>query len=634
MSVIDETTDFYKMPPNSWSLDDKELKYYDWETAIVWSILRGETDSKYWTLSEFVKNYKPKSKKEEAIVKVAKSKLKSDNTEFTIEEPKSFPTLDIAQKRILDVFSRWEKLLLDFTHMENLLYGFLALVYSLLRVFDNVEAVIIPEACINKYSKNEREYLRVLCKLAYLNYKYARYLAEYDEADALVEKEYNAMLQNAFELVPTGDIVNSLLAIQAVSEFFKNPNESTSKRIYEIQEKLNGRNVVKNILTLNHHGEMEMGNISWGWQYLPRVQISYETDFDMIEALRPKNCKKPSDCLGEINMLFKTPAMIGVKTSEGNTLYWLISLLGESFEKKHEVETINEALNKHIKLNQELVRNLSHSSANYLNSDRLAQTGIGLHEADENNPTLEKLHMEGLSLILQSEQEMFLSRQLNSLVWRCSADIDSLTQQIRGGVLKNNGCSIITPVEFALKIVLSRILFRDEDNRSLFVRKKLNKSEAQWNLLKSSFMTDVLTERENSEGEVMSWWKNNLGEICFSMSPIWEKLILAKDKAFCDLITEIITEQVLNALSHGDITQAISFEFGQADEFKGRPRWGYISCKNAIGDRYSGGRGVGISTLNETMLLLNSNKKGIENHYDNQFESKVWILASLLKPLK
>ena len=79
MSVIDETTDFYKMPPNSWSLDDKELKYYDWETAIVWSILRGETDSKYWTLSEFVKNYKPKSKKEEAIVKVAKSKLKSDN---------------------------------------------------------------------------------------------------------------------------------------------------------------------------------------------------------------------------------------------------------------------------------------------------------------------------------------------------------------------------------------------------------------------------------------------------------------------------------------------------------------------------------------------------------------------------
>ena len=621
------------MPPNSWCFDDQELKYYDWETAIVWSVLRGETDSEYWVLSDFVKNYKPKSKKEESIIKLAKSKLKSYNTEFTIEEPKSFPTLDIAQKRILDVFSRWEKISWDFTHMENLLYGFLALIYSLLRVFDNVEAVTIPEACINKYSKNEQEYLTILCEMAYLNYKYARYLAEYDEPDVLVEKEYNAMLQSAFELVPAGDIVNSLLAIQAVSNFFENPNEFTSRKIHEIQENLNGRNVVKNILTLNHHGEMETGDISWGWQYLPRVQISYETDFDMIEAIRPKNCKEPSDCLGEINMLFKTPAMIGVKTSEGNTLYWLISLLGESFEQKREVETINEALNKHIKLNQELVRNLSHSSANYLNSSKLARIGIELHKAENDNPTLDKLHIEGLSLLLQSEQELFLSRQLNSLVWRCSADIDSLTQQIRGGLSKEQGEKIISPIEFAIKIVVVRILFRDDDNRAEYIREKLKKTDQEITKMQSSFMLDILAGCE-SDGKVIDWWKKNICEISLEISDVWKKLLIVRDKSFYDLIIEIVTEQILNVLSHGKLTQPIKLEFGQADEFKGRPRWTYVLCQNTKGERYLGGRGVGVSTLNEMILLLNSNKKGIEiTDNGDIYESKVWILASLTRAL-
>lgn len=634
MCVNDEISDFYKLPPNSWGADEEDLKYYSGEMAIIWSIFRGETDSKYWMLSDFVNNIKAKNKKEEDTIELAKNLLKNYHTEFTIEEPRNFQTLDIAQRRISDVFSRWENILLDFTHTENLLYGFLVLSYSLLRIFDNVKPILIPEKCTERYSKEEQEYLAIICKMAYLNYKYARHLAEYDERDAHTEQNYNDMLNRAYELVPTGDIVNSLFAIQAIDAFFKEPNETTSKKINEIQKKLKGRNVIKNVLTLNRHGEIELGNISWGWEYLPRVQISYETDFEEIEALRPKNCREPSDCLGEINMLFNTPAMIGVKTSEGNTLYWLISLLGDSFEQKREVETINEALNKHIKLNQELVRNLSHSSVNYLNSDRLAQTGIGLHEADENNPTLEKLHMEGLSLILQSEQEMFLSRQLNSLVWRCSANVEVLEQQIRGSILKDNGCSIMTPLEFALKTVMSRVLFREEDFRSTFIRNKLNMSETQWSLLKSSFMTDILIERENVEGLVLSWWENNLGVINVSVSSIWEKLRLAKEKAFCDLITEIVTEQILNALSHGDITQPITFEFGQAEEFKGRPRWTYVLCKNTKGERYLGGRGVGVSTLNETMLLLNSNKKGIEiTDTNDTYETKVWILASLTRAL-
>ena len=297
------------------------------------------------------------------------------------------------------------------------------------------------------------------------------------------------------------------------------------------------------------------------------------------------------------------------------------------------LQEANYNLKRHIQLNQELVRNLSHSSANYLNSDKLAQTGIELHKAENGNPTIEKLHIDGLSLLLQSEQEMYLSRQLKSLVWRCSADIDTLTQQIRGGLSKKTGSGIIAPIEFALKIVMARILFRDDDRRADFIRGKLNKSEDEMTRIKSTFMLDILAN-ETETGNVIEWWTQNICKMSLSISTAWKKLLIIDDKSFYDLITEIVTEQILNAMSHGNVHETIDLEFGQADEFKGRPRWTYILCKNKKGDSYAGGRGVGISTLNETILLLNSNKRGIEiDDAKEIYESKVWLLASLTKPL-
>ena len=97
---------------------------------------------------------------------------------------------------------------------------------------------------------------------------------------------------------------------------------------------------------------------------------------------------------------------------------------------------------------------------------------------------------------------------------------------------------------------------------------------------------------------------------------------------------EIITEQVFNALSHGDVKQPIAIEFGQAEERRGRPSWVYILCKNAKGKEFPSGRGVGISTLNKTILLLNSNKRGLETSIqEEEFSSKAWLLPSFLRAL-
>lgn len=283
-------------------------------------------------------------------------------------------------------------------------------------------------------------------------------------------------------------------------------------------------------------------------------------------------------------------------------------------------------LKRHTDLNQELIKNLSHSSANYLNSDKLAQTGIELQKAETGNPTIDKLHLEGLSLILQSEQELYLSRQLNSLVFRCSVNAKELEEQMLKGLSKDEGVGVIMPVEFAIKTVLARVLFRDGDRRSEFIQLKMNKTEEEWTKIKSSFMLDILANDESVEGMVVKWWESYITGISISVSKIWQGIKVIKNQSFYDLITEITTEQILNALSHGKIEDGINIEFGQEG------RWVYISCKNTIGEKYAGGRGIGISALRETMLLLNSNKRGIDvNDTGRIFESKVWLVSGLLR---
>lgn len=309
-------------------------------------------------------------------------------------------------------------------------------------------------------------------------------------------------------------------------------------------------------------------------------------------------------------------------------------LLKETKRQNEKLNAMNEDLKRHMALNQELVRSLSHSSANYLNSDKLVQTGVSLQKADGVNPTLENLHLEGLALLLQAEQEMYLSRQLNSLVWRCSGDVATLREQIRGGVSKEEGISVLEPIEFALKTVLARVLFREGVPRSEFIKEKLQKTEEEWIFIKSSFMLDVLAKESSKNNTVVEWWNQHIGQLSITFSKQWEKLLLIKDKPLYDLIMEITTEQILNALSHGDVRKPILIELGQAEERRGRPSWVYILCKNATGKEFSSGRGVGISTLNETILLLNSNKRGMETKVEeDEFYATAWLLPSFLRAL-
>ena len=303
-------------------------------------------------------------------------------------------------------------------------------------------------------------------------------------------------------------------------------------------------------------------------------------------------------------------------------------------EANEELKLTNESLNKHIKLNEELVRSLSHSSANYLNSDKLAQTGFELHTASEGSPTLDRLHIDGLLLLLQSEHETYLRRRMDSLVIRCSANGEELKRNIREGLSKDSGVGIIIPLEYSIKTIISRIVTREDDIRSNAIKRKFAKTEEEWDMLRDSFITSILANNNS----VLQWCNENLCHVAYNISDIWQAIKVIEDRTFFDLMVEIITEQFLNALSHGAVNEPVNFEFGQSDEIKRKgkfiPTWCFVKCDNKIGDQYKGGKQTGIKTLNSTLMLINGNKRGIENYTENDsFVTKAWLEADLMRPL-
>lgn len=299
-----------------------------------------------------------------------------------------------------------------------------------------------------------------------------------------------------------------------------------------------------------------------------------------------------------------------------------------------ELQRLNTSLNKHIKLNEELVRSLSHSSANYLNSERLAQTGIELHTASVGKPTVDELHFDGLLLLLQSEHETYLRRRLDSLVVRCQANGEALKRNIREGLSLDSEGTIMKPFEYAIKTIISRLVTRDDDIRSSAIKAKFTKTQADWRTLRDSFISDVLAGSQSA----IQWCNENLCQIKYTMSERWENLRLIEDRPFFDLIVEIITELFFNALSHGEVNRPILLEFGQREEIERLghlfPTWCFIKCENDVGDRYKGGKQTGLETLDATLRLISGNKRGIERYNeDGRFITKAWLEAGLLRAL-
>lgn len=307
-------------------------------------------------------------------------------------------------------------------------------------------------------------------------------------------------------------------------------------------------------------------------------------------------------------------------------------------EQNRALQEANDNLKKQMKMNHDLVRNIAHSATNYLNSERLESTGVTLHKAEHGDPSLEELHADGLLLMLQSEQEKYLTRQLKDAVRKYQSEMSdderkvketSLEDSIRRSISKTEGLDIKRVLEFSIKTVIARILFRNVDNKAKYIREKLSKNDIEWTNITSMFMTDVLPE--NTDEAALEWWNKNWSILDMKISDIWKKIKFQKDGAFYDLISEIVIELLVNALAHGNLHCGIKLEFGQVNNEKNRPLWAYIELSNEIGEACPVKSGVGLSSLYSDVLLLNRGERAIEHGIaGTTYRTKVWLDKKLL----
>lgn len=303
-----------------------------------------------------------------------------------------------------------------------------------------------------------------------------------------------------------------------------------------------------------------------------------------------------------------------------------------------ELDEKNEDLKKMFELNKELLRNLSHSSGNYLNYGRLKDTGLELKEAGPDNPSLEQLHYDGQLLLLQADYEKYMKSRLDSLVVRFTADDQAIRDQIRAGLLSERQASTVSiryPLDEALKTIIFRILTAKDDRRVDTIKNRFEKSKEDWERLLDSFISQIL--RDN--GSAIVWCNANLCKVEYTVVKTWLELNIIKDMPFSDLIIEILSELLLNAFSHGEITEGIQLTFGESDFVEGvwgpMPEWAYIEMRNKTGKSFDGGSGIGLKTLDATVRLLNGSKKDekpgvFKEETDGECVVTAWIDTGLL----
>lgn len=298
-------------------------------------------------------------------------------------------------------------------------------------------------------------------------------------------------------------------------------------------------------------------------------------------------------------------------------------------ETNRELKKIRRKLQKQVTINEKLVSRLTHSASNYLSPIALAKTGQALQKAKDGNPDTEHIQKYGLDIMLQSEKESFISRQISSLVVRCANDTKTISQLIRKGLSGPETVCIADVTAYTMKLLASRIILND-DQRSRFIRKKLfGSDETLLRNAQESFMLEIAPVERTGQN-MTDWWKNHIGNLEVSYSPFWNSLQIVWEHMFFDLVSEILTEQLLNALSHGDTAKPFRLTFGETTEEP--DNWVFISLENAIGKPYSSGTKVGIETLHHAIFALNHEMRGVDTEKkDGIYTMKTWISAKLLK---
>lgn len=240
----------------------------------------------------------------------------------------------------------------------------------------------------------------------------------------------------------------------------------------------------------------------------------------------------------------------------------------------------------------------------------------------------------GKLLVLANNVEL-VRRQLEKLKIRSCRDSETMRRELRESIVWENGDSIHDILAQSIEIILFRIFYEDTA-RIHYIRNKLIKLGLNLDSLVTSFESEIVHE-EIETSAITQWFIKNMISISPEISEDWEMLQFQKDGSCQDLIVEILTELLINFLSHGNVQRenscSLIFSTDGETEF-GSPAYLTIKMENSISEEggYSGGK-TGLDSLKELLDLINTtpekkNHPSLQvNADEHHFSITTWIDA-------
>lgn len=274
-------------------------------------------------------------------------------------------------------------------------------------------------------------------------------------------------------------------------------------------------------------------------------------------------------------------------------------------QKRRELAKKNERLKKTLEINNNLVSEISHSSANLLAPKMLEGTGKVLYFATEASPTLSVIHEKGFDLFAHASREQYLVRRLNDLSVRSVSGRDGYFRIMLESVTDNtddaSACMIETVVDDALSLILKSLLFDSGENRSDKIRNKLHWDDSRVTDLRADYINELVFT-QNQTTSVLEWFSNNIMPVRLSVDEEWHILAFFKQKAMYNLLLSVLFELLYNAVTYSD--GEIALELGimvDRNEIRGRT----IICENRYSNNVTVGTRRGLESMNNILIELN-----------------------------
>lgn len=463
-----------------------------------------------------------------------------------------FVSKEEMESRITEAIHEIVRSEVDFSTLENVVYAFLSIAYLSMRKLNQEDISIInireiADICVYK---EEMEYLQIIGEIVFIQFVYA-YNTMYDEK--IKNSEFNGfeevindLIKKALEYYPSGEIVNTLIAIDTLEAYLEEPTE---EKFTKLEKKfLSNEYIMRSIMIL--------GDAKPEFEYIPYAIYelgSKKEEIDVVKAEHRlirgwKNEEEEDFVLSIFKDYLKIPHAINIEKSKGEVVYELIDKMIQVRKNERKLERVNAE-------RKNMMDYYAHSWKH------IAYPQIVKEVAEELNKT--NISMAN-KLMKAYNSEKTLQRSIELLQYTNSNDERAVSRAFKEGMALSGKSSknvkrVQDIFDESIDLVVFKLLMTESDDsrRMELCRKKWN-NITSLDILRVEYINKFLKQSHRCS-EIVQWVDKKMFSITFEIDNVWGDIRFKEDSFALNQFKAMLVEIITNAFVHGERELKIAF---------------------------------------------------------------------------